>query len=77
MKSNFDQRVYLLTYDYRHVGSRGAGGGSCPQDFGRSEGADGSGGGAPHYYLPPQIFRLCDMPVLGAYISTQVIMYMK
>ena len=77
MKSNFDQRVYLLTYDYRHVGSRGAGGGSCPPDFGRSEGADGSGGGAPHYYLPPQIFRLCDMPGLGAYISTQVIMYMK
>ena len=32
-------------------------------DFGRSEGAAGSGG-APHYYVPPQIFRLCTMPVI-------------
>ena len=30
-------------------------------DFGRSEGAAGSGG-APHYYVPPQIFRLWHMP---------------
>ena len=30
--------------------------------FGRSEGAAGSGG-APHYYVPPQIFSLWTMPV--------------
>ena len=28
--------------------------------FGRSEGTAGSG--APHYYVPPQIFRLWHMP---------------
>ena len=28
-----------------------------PPDFGRSE-------GAPHYYVPPQIFRLWTMPVI-------------
>ena len=34
----------------------GGAGGQLPlPDFGRSEGAAG--------YLPPQIFRLCDMPV--------------
>ena len=38
--------------------SKGEGG---PPDFGRSEGAAGSGG-APHYYTPPQIFRLWHMP---------------
>ena len=32
----------------------------CP-GFGRSEGAAGSGS-APHYYVPPQIFRLWTMP---------------
>ena len=26
-----------------------------------SEGGEGAGG-APHYFLPPQILRLCDMP---------------
>ena len=42
--------------------SKGGGrGGTTPPDFGRSEGAAGSGG-APHYYVPPQIFRLWTMP---------------
>ena len=39
----------------------GAGGAHAPPDFGISEGAAGSGG-APHYYVPPQIFRLWTMP---------------
>ena len=44
-----------------HVSKEGAGGAHAPPDFGRSEGAAGSGG-APHYYVPPQIFRLWTMP---------------
>ena len=32
-----------------------------PPDFCRSEGAAGSGS-APHYFTPPQIFRLWHMP---------------
>ena len=39
----------------------GAGWAHAPPDFDRSEGAAGSGG-APHYYVPPQIFRLWTMP---------------
>ena len=40
---------------------RQRGGAHAPPDLGRSEGAAGSGG-APHYYVPPQIFRLWTMP---------------
>ena len=45
--------------------SEGGGGGrvgSCPPDFGRSEGAAGQRrGGAPHYYMPPRFldFATC------------------
>ena len=39
----------------------GAGGAHAPPDFGISEGPAGSGG-APHYYVTPQIFRLWHMP---------------
>ena len=46
-----------------------AGGAHAPPDFGRSEGAAGSGG-APHYYVPPQIFRLWTMPEMDRrYVS--------
>jgi hypothetical protein len=38
----------------------GTGGGSCPPDFGSHKAPPGSGG-APHYYLPPQIFRIYNM----------------
>ena len=45
----------------RHVGRGGAGGGKCPPDFGRSEGAAGQWRRAA--LLPaPQIFRLCCIP---------------
>ena len=47
----------------RHVGSGGGRGGKLPpQILADQKGPPGSGG-APHYYLPPQIFRLCNMPV--------------
>ena len=29
--------------------------------------------GAPHYYMPPQIFRLCDMPALLKSVKVKVI----
>ena len=45
----------------RHVPKEGSRGGVRPPDFGRSEGAAGSGS-APHYCTPPQIFRLWHMP---------------
>ena len=45
------------------------GGALSPPDFGRSEGVAGSGG-APHYFMPPQIFRLWHMPALHLKIRT-------
>ena len=48
---------------YRHVPKGEARGTHAPPDFGRSEGTAGSGG-EPHYYVPPQIFRLWHMPVI-------------
>ena len=32
-------------------------------------------GGAPHYYLPPQIFRLCNMPGLVVNLSLYVMKF--
>ena len=49
----------------RHVERGGGRGGSCPPDFGRSEGAAGSGG-APHYYVPP---RFLDFGPCLQYVS--------
>ena len=46
---------------FRHVG-RG-GGQLLPQILADQKALPGSGG-VPHYYLPSQIFRLCNMPVL-------------
>ena len=37
---------------------------------GRGGSPPGSGG-VPHYYLPPQFFRLCNMPVLCMYHRVQ------
>ena len=41
----------------------GQGGQLPPQILAYQMAPPGSGSRAPHYYLPPQIFRLCDMPV--------------
>ena len=49
-------------------GEGGRGERASPPDFGRSEGAAGSGG-APHYYVPPQIFRLWTMPAFSEYVN--------
>ena len=35
-----------------------------PQILADQKAPPGSSGGAPHYYLPPQIFRICNMPVM-------------
>ena len=56
----------MVSVPSRHVPKGEAGG---APDFGRSEGAAGSGG-APHYYVPPQIFRLLHMP--SYYLATAV-----
>ena len=45
----------------RHVAS---GRGQLPPQILADQKAPPGSGGAPHYYLPPQIFRLCKMPVL-------------
>ena len=46
---------------FRHVLKGEAGGAYAPQILADQKAPPGSGG-APHYYLPPQIFRLCNMP---------------
>ena len=47
---------------YRHAARWEAGGAAAPPDFGGSNSAAGSGG-APPFHRPPQIFRLCCIPV--------------
>ena len=42
----------------------GAGGAADPQILADQKAPPGSSG-APHYYMPPQIFRPCNMPVDG------------
>ena len=39
-------------------------GGQLPLQILADQKAPPGSGGAPHYYLPPQIFRLCNMPGL-------------
>ena len=51
----------------------GAGGARAPPDFGRSEGAAGSGG-APPYFVPPQILRLWHTP---AKYTLKLILFIK
>ena len=48
-------------FSLRHVGSRGAGGAAAPQILADQKAPPGSVG-APHYYMPPQIFRLWHVP---------------
>ena len=44
----------------------GGGGGTGPPDFGRIEDT----AGAPHYYLPTQIFRPCAVPIIVMEVSS-------
>ena len=76
--SIWSQRCVTISYLHSYLGFRNwpflltnsrpvvpgcAGCAMAHPDFGRSEGAAGSGG-APHYYVPPQIFRLWTMPAI-------------
>ena len=47
----------------------GQGGRTLPQILANQKASPDSGG-APHYYLPPQIFRPCNMPDLYIYLLT-------
>ena len=57
---------------FRGVGSGWAGWAHAHPDFGQIEGAAGQRRrGAPHYYLPTQIFRLCYTPVLSKNVNNK------
>ena len=47
----------------------GGQGGRTPPQILANQKAPPDSGGAPHYYLPPQIFRLCNMPVYALRFS--------
>ena len=43
----------------------GGQGGQLPPQILVDQKAPPGSGGVPHYYLPPRIFRLCNMPELS------------
>ena len=54
----------ILNY-YAGMLQAGGQGGQLPPRFLADQKAPPGSGGAPHYYLPPQIFRLCNISVSG------------
>ena len=56
--------LFLNQHQVQACRKGGAGGQLPPQILEDQKALPGSGG-APHYYLPPQIFRLCNMPAVN------------
>ena len=69
-KNIFPLKLFLTWISGMSEGE-GQGGQLPPQILADQKAPPGSGG-APHYYLPPQIFRLCNMPEV--YIYTQSVL---
>ena len=51
-------------YIYQACAKGGGQGGHVPPQILTDQKAPPGSGGAPHYYVPPQIFRLWHMPVI-------------
>ena len=62
--------MYIGDHLYTGMCQRGGQGGHVPPQILADQKAPPAGGGAPHYCVPPQIFRLWHMPATFGQINS-------